>query len=167
MKTHPNLVDSVLRFGISTGVLLLGVTAKANPISLPEKPVTTEISVTIAIAILLEVICVWLILRHSRRPRLFILWLIGMHLLTYPSFLGLLWFLQDMRPAFAVAGGEGLVVVVEGALIYLLCRFVLPVKPELAAPSIGKCWLASLAGNICSAVAFPILLALYDRFISV
>ena len=31
--------------------------------------------------------------------------LIGMHLLTYPAFLSLLWLLQDMRPAFAVASG--------------------------------------------------------------
>ena len=165
MKTHPNLIDLVLQFGILAGIIVLAVPAVADPISLPEKPVTPEISVAIAIAILLEVICIWLILRHARRPRLFILWLIGMHLFTYPSFLGVLWLLQDIRPAYAAASGEGLVVLVEGGIIYLLCRFVLPVKPELAAPSIGKCWLASLVGNICSAAAFPILLALYDRFI--
>jgi hypothetical protein len=145
-------------------MILLAISARANPISLPEKPVTAEISVTIAFAILLEVICIWLILRRSRTPRFFVIWLIGLHILTYPSFLGLLWLLQDMRPAFAVASGEGLVVLIEGGLIYLICRFAAPAKPELMAPSIAKCWLASFIGNVCSAAAFPVLLAIYDHF---
>jgi hypothetical protein len=34
-------------------------------------------------------------------------------------------------------------------------------------PSIIKCWMASLAGNACSAAAFPILTAIYDHFIPV
>lgn len=145
-------------------MVFLATPAKANPISMPEKNVTPEISFAIAIAILLEVICVSLILRRNRRPRFFILWLIGMHLLTYPGFLGLLWLLQDMRPASAVAGGEGLVVLVEGILIYLICRFRIASRPEVAAPSIGKCLLASFIGNACSVVAFPILVAIYDHF---
>src|SRR5271166_6549972 len=82
------------------------------------KSITPEISFLISFAILVEVICVWFILRRSLRPRFFVLWLIGMHLITYPAFLGLLWVLQAMRPAFAVAIGEGLVVVVEGLIIY-------------------------------------------------
>ena len=164
MKTHPNFIDYVRRFGVLAGIILLAVPAKANPIPLPEKSVTPEISFVITFAILLEVICIWLILRRSRRPRFFILWLIGLHLFTYPSFLGLLWLFQDMRPAFAVVSGEGLVVLIEGCLIYLICRFAAPVKPELIRPSIAKCWLASLIGNACSAAAFPILLAIYDHF---
>jgi hypothetical protein len=164
MKTHPNFIDYVRRFGVLAGIVLLVVPARANPISLPEESVTPEISFIITFAILLEVICIWVILRRSRRPRFFILWLIGLHLLTYPSFLGLLWLLQDMRPAFAVASGEGLVVLIEGGLIYLICRFAVPAKSELTAPSIAKCWLASFIGNVCSAAAFPILLAIYERF---
>jgi hypothetical protein len=166
MKTRPNFIDYIRRFGVLAGIILSGVPARANPISMPEKSVTLEISFTIAIAILLEVICIWLILRCSRRPRFFILWLIGMHLLTYPSFLGLLWLLQDMRPAFAVVSGEGLVVLIEGGLIYLICRFAAPVKSELTAPSIAKCWLASFIGNVCSAAAFPLLLATYEYVVS-
>jgi hypothetical protein len=65
----------------------------------------------------------------------------------------------------AVASGEGLVVLIEGLLIYLICRFIPPAKPEFAAPSIAKCWLASFIGNICSAGAFPMLLAIYDHFV--
>jgi hypothetical protein len=148
------------------GIILLVIPARANPISLPEKSITLEISFIIAFAILLEVVCIWLILRRSRRPRFFILWLIGMHLLTYPSFLGLLWLLQNMRPAFAVASGEGLVVLIEGGLIYLICRFAAPAKSEFTAPSIVKCWLASFIGNVCSAAAFPLLLATYEYIVS-
>jgi len=73
----------------------------------------------IGVAILLEVICIWLVLRRARRPRFFVLWLAGMHLITYPAFLGVLWMLPRIRPALAVAVGEGLVVVVEGIIIYL------------------------------------------------
>ena len=36
-----------------------------------------------------------------------------------------------MRPAFAVGIGEGLVVLVEGTLIYLICRFIPPAKIRL------------------------------------
>jgi len=71
-----------------------------------------------------------------------------------------------MRPAFAAASGEGLVVFVEGILIYLICRFAPPAKSELTAPSIAKCWLASFIGNICSVAAFPLLLASYEYIFS-
>ncbi|MDR3560729.1 MAG: hypothetical protein P4N59_04715, partial [Negativicutes bacterium] len=105
--------------------------------------------------------CVCFMLRRSRRPRFFFLLLIGMHLLTYPSFLGLLWVLQAMRPAFAVAIGEGLVVVVEWLLIYAMCWLMAPANPTLPRPTMTKCWLASLGGNVCSAVAFPVLFGLF------
>ncbi|HTB85535.1 MAG TPA: hypothetical protein VK742_17945 [Candidatus Sulfotelmatobacter sp.] len=147
-------------------VILSAVSVQADPIALPEKPITPEISFVIGFAILLEVICIWWILRRSRKPRFLILWLIGMHLLTYPPFLGLLWMLHDMRPVYAVAVGEGLVVIIEGVLIYLICRFIPSAKTEGATPSIIKCLLASLLGNIVSAAAFPALLAVYERFVS-
>lgn len=163
MKAHSTFIGGRW-FGILAAVMLSSLRARANPIELPEKSITPEISFIIGFAILLEVISIWWILRRSRRPRFFILWLAGMHLLTYPAFLGLLWMLDDIRPASAVAFGEGLVVVVEGSLIYLICQFVPSAKPELAAPSVAKCWLASLIGNVLSAIAFPILLAMYERF---
>jgi hypothetical protein len=164
MKTKSALAGYLRPLGILAAVIFSGVTAQANPIELPEKSITPEISLVIGVAILLEVICIWLVLRRARRPRFFVLWLAGMHLITYPAFLGVLWMLQDIRPALAVAVGEGLVVVVEGIIIYLICRYVVPAKPETAAPSMAKCWLASLIGNICSAGAFPILVAFYDHF---
>jgi hypothetical protein len=58
------------------------------------------------------------------------------------------------------------VVVVEGTLIYLICRFIPSAKSDLAIPSIFKCLLASLIGNVLSASAFPVLLAIYDRFVT-
>jgi hypothetical protein len=141
--------------------------ASANPIEMPEKPLTPEITFLIICAILLEVVCILLMLWRSKKPRFFILWLVGIHLFTYPAFLGFLWLEQNIRPAFAVGIGEGLVVMVEGTLIYLICRFVPPAKPDLTSPSVFKCLLASLIGNIVSASAFPILLAIYDGFPSI
>jgi hypothetical protein len=55
------------------------------------------------------------------------------------------------------------VVLVEGALIYLICRFIPSAESDRAKPSIVKCLLASLIGNIVSAVSFPALLSIYDR----
>ena len=144
---------------------LSGRTLWANPIAVPETSATPEITFLVIGSILIEVACVLFLLRRSRTPRFFVLWLIGMHLLTYPAFLGLLWLLQDMRPAFAVAVGEGLVVLIEGSLIYAICRSVPSTRPNTAAPSGAKCFLASFVGNACSAAAFPVLLAIHDRLV--
>ena len=146
---------------------LPAASASANPIEMPEKPLTPEITFLMICAIMLEVVCILLMLWRSKKPRFFILWLVGIHLFTYPAFLGFLWLEQNMRPAFAVGIGEGLVVVVEGTLIYLICRFAPSAKSDLASPSIIRCLLASLIGNILSASAFPILLAIYDRIASI
>jgi hypothetical protein len=146
---------------------LPAASASANPIEMPEKPLTPEITFLMVCAIMLEVVCILLMLWRSKKPRFFILWLVGIHLFTYPAFLGFLWLEQNMRPAFAIGIGEGLVVVVEGTLIYLICRFAPSAKSDLASPSIIRCLLASLIGNILSASAFPILLAIYDRIASI
>ena len=161
MKTAFNLTKYICPLLILAAVIFPVVTAQANPIELPEKSIKPEIAFLIGFAILLEVICVWFILRRSLRPRFFILWLIGMHLITYPAFLGLLWLLQSMRPAFAVAIGEGLVVVVEGLIIYGICWLMAPANSPLPRPTIARCWLASFVGNVCTAVAFPILVAIF------
>jgi hypothetical protein len=162
MKSQPCFIGRLRWIGFLAVLVLSGVSAQADPIDLPEKPITPEVSFLIGSAILLEVICIWLILRRCRKPRFFILWLIGMHALTYPGFFRLL---LDMRPAFAVAIGEGLVVIVEGWLIYLICTYFSSAKTGRAAPSLSKCWLASLIGNLCSAVAFPVLTIIYEAFI--
>ena len=157
MKTPPCL----LRRGTLVALMLTVASARANPIELPEKSIVPEVSLTIGFAILLEVICIWWMLRRFRRPRFFVVWLLGMHLFTYPGFLGFLWLSHDVRPAFAVVLGEGLVVVVEGALIYLMCRFMPAAKPGLTTPSMVRCWLASFVGNACSAAAFPLLCRIF------
>jgi hypothetical protein len=154
----------IWRLGVLTAMLFDSFSAQADPISIPEKPVTPEISFLIGFSILLEAVCILLLLRRFRKPRLFILWILGLHLITYPAFLGFLWQFQDLRPAFAVAVGEGLVVIIEGTLIYLICRYV-PTKQKFPMASLIRCWLVSLAGNVCSLIAFPLLTNLYD-FIS-
>jgi hypothetical protein len=149
------------RVGIFIGLFLCAFSSLADPISIPEKPLTPEITFLISFSILLEATCILFLLRHFRKPHLFILWLLGLHLITYPAFLGFLWLFQDMRPALAVASGEGLVVVIEGTLIYWICRCV-PTKQNLPMASLLRCWMASLAGNACSLIAFPLLMALYQ-----
>jgi hypothetical protein len=155
----------IWRFGVLITVFLCALSAQADPISIPEKPMTPEVTFLISFSILLEAVCILFLLRHFQKPRFFIVWILGLHLITYPAFLGFLWFAQDMRPALAVAIGESLVVLVEGFLIYLICRFVPPSKPNLLNTSLVRCWLTSLAGNACSLIAFPFLISLYD-FIS-
>ena len=155
----------IWRLGVLAALLSLSFTAQANPISVPEKPITPEITFLICFSILLEVVCILFVLRRFRKPRFFILWIFGFHLLTYPAFLGFLWLANDIRPALAVLYGESLVVVVEGYLIYLICRFVPTPKQNLRQTSLPRSWLASLAGNACSLVAFPLLIILYN-FIS-
>src|ERR1039457_5830577 len=162
MKTQ----NYIRRLAFLAAAFLPVASASANPIEMPEKPLTPEITFLIVCAILLEVVCILLVLRRSKKPRFFILWLVGIHLFTYPAFLGFLWLEQNMRPAFAAGIGEGLVVLVEGTLIYLICRFIPSAKSDLAIPSIFKCLLASLIGNILSAAAFPVLIAIHDHFAS-
>jgi hypothetical protein len=155
----------IWRLGVFQAALLFySFSAQADPISIPEKPVTPEITFLICFSILLEAACILFLLHRFRKPRLFVLWILGLHLITYPAFLGFLWQFQDMRPAFAAVFGEGLIVIIEGTLIYLICRCV-PTKQNLPIASLIRCWLASLVGNACSLIAFPLLMNLYD-FIS-
>ena len=108
MKTQ----NYIRRLAFLAAAFLPVASASANPIEMPEKPLTPEITFLIVCAILLEVVCILLMLWRSKKPRFFILWLIGIHLFTYPAFLGFLWLEQNMRPAFAVrnwrrVGGGG------------------------------------------------------------
>ena len=152
--------------GIVAVLLLSVVSLKADPISPGEESWTIIVFIPIALAILLEAICIWLMLRRLRTPRFFILWLLAMHLVTYPLFLGFLWLLYGTRPAFAMALGEAAIVIVEGGLIYLTCRYISSRQSSLPVPSISKSLFASLVGNVCSAVAFPLLLRLFGLILS-
>jgi hypothetical protein len=153
MKNATSILKSVFLAALFLGAF----SAHANPIEIPEKSLTPELTCLIAFSILLEAACVLFLLRHFRRPFLFILWILALHLITYPVFLAIVWLLSDLRPALTVALGEGLIVVIEGALIYLICRF-LPAKRILPTASPLRCWLVSLAGNACSLIAFPLLI---------
>lgn len=164
MKTGYRGFGVYRRAGFLGPTVLVARAAWANPIVLPEKPFAPEITFLLGSAILLEVTCVWMVLRRWGKPRLFLLWLIGMHALTYPGFMALLSALDELRPVSAAVIGEAVVVVVEGAIIYVLCRFLRPRRSGVPAPSALRCWLASLAGNLCSVAAFPILSAAFDRF---
>jgi hypothetical protein len=163
MNTHAR-VRSVLKLGFLLAVMLCASPVQANPIALPEKPVTAPLTFTITISILLEAICWFLCPRRFRKPRLFILWILGMHLITFPAFVGLLRCLDTLRPAVAVTFGEGLVILVEGFLVFLLCNFVANASQNSPGPSLVRCWLVSLAANFCSVVAFPLLTSASDRF---
>jgi hypothetical protein len=154
-------ISCIWQRGVLAAMLLVTFSLRADPISLPEKPVTPEISFLIGFAILLEAVCILFLLRRFRKPRFLILWILGLHLITYPVFIGFLWSFQNMRPAFAVALGEGLIVIIEGTFIYLICRYA-PAKQNLPVASLVRCWLISLAGNACSLIAFPLLMNLYD-----
>jgi hypothetical protein len=148
------------RIGLLVVLFFSAVSLKADPIVGGEGPPRIEAVVPIVLAILVEAICVRLLLWRRRRPGLFILWLVGMHLLTYPLFLFVLWLTWGLHPALGVAMGEGVIVLVEGGLIYMICRFLSSAKSALPAPSISKSLFASLIGNICSAASFPFLIRL-------
>jgi len=163
---NSDMQNSIFRIGIAAAIFIATFSAQANPIPLPEKPVTPEISFLIPVSILLEAICWVFLLRKFQRPRFLVLWILGMHLITFPAFLGILKFLDTMRPATAVALGETLVVLVEGYIVFLICNYVRPSRQNARSPSLARCWLVSLAGNICSAAAFPLLARAHDSIFS-
>jgi hypothetical protein len=147
-----------LALGLLAVWLLSTLPLKADPIVVGPGSSIVQFGTLLAVAaaILVEAFCIAWLLRRSRTPRFFVLWLMGLHLLTYPLFLGWLWASAGMHPALAVGIGESVVVLLEGMLIYLLCRWAPSRRDQLPLPSAGKTLLASLLGNICSALAFPL-----------
>src|SRR3569833_1105323 len=156
MKTR-NTVCSAAKVGLLLVVLFSAIPALANPIPLPEKPVTVPLTFAVTAAIFIEAICWVLCLRRFRKPRLFILWILGMHLITFPAFVGLLHFLDTLRPAAAVALGETFVVISEGFLVFLACNFLARAPKDASPPGPLQCWLVSVVSNLCSVIAFPLL----------
>src|SRR5664280_209938 len=143
-------------------LLYSAVSVNANPVSVSEMPVFEPATfIPLILAILAEAICVRMLLRRWRRPARFIPLLILMHIFTYPLFLAVLWLSFGLRPAIGVALGEALIVLTEGGLIYVMCRYVAKAKSELPVPSLARSTLASLVGNIISAGIFPLLIMLY------
>lgn len=163
--TGINQIGRLCRFGFPAMLFLVAVSLRADPVPMTVPEITVFSNpmalASIVLAVLLEAICISFLLCRCRRPRLFILWLLAMHLFTYPLFLGLLWLSYGMHPVSAVAIGEGVIVFVEGGLIYLICRFISSRKSPLPVPSIYKSLFASLIGNVCSAMVYPFLLKLF------
>jgi hypothetical protein len=156
-------VSSAAKVGILLGFLFSALPALANPIPLPEKPVTGPLTFAVTAAIFIEAICWVLCLRRFRKPRLFILWILGMHLITFPAFVGLLHFLDTLRPAAAVVLGETFVVISEGFLVFLACNFLARASKDASPPGLMWCWVVSVISNACSMIAFPLLTAAGDR----
>ena len=163
MKTRATLFTTA-KVGLFLLILLSAFPALANPIPLPEKPVTGPLTLAVTVAIFIEAICWVLCLRRFRRPRFFILWVLGMHLITFPAFVGLLHFLDAFRPAVAVTLGEVFVVISEGFLVFLACNYLARASQTGSPPGLLRCWLVSVLSNACSMVAFPLLTAASDRF---
>lgn len=193
----PNLYNRMLTFVLLAIIgIFIAVSAKGDPFlppALTGNRVTFGITLPLIFAIVSEAICILLILRRWRRPRLFVLWVVVMHLFTYPLFLILLAIGTDWEPTMDTVMGqevinsrsvegvfhffsfsphpeaglplvmllaEGVIVLIEGILIYLICRFLPSAKSELPAPSVPKSLFASFIGNIFSAVSFPVYLTL-------
>jgi hypothetical protein len=152
---YPAVLATMVLFPFST---------QADPVSIPEPPMTREIIFLTSFAIFLEALCILFLLRRFHKPRFFVLWILGLHLITYPAFLDLVWLFQNLRPAFAVLLGEGSIVIIEGMLIFVICNFIGSPKSGITRPSLLRCLLVSLAGNVVSAAAFPGLLAVYEHF---
>jgi len=163
MKTRATLFTTA-KVGLLMVMLFSAFPALANPTPLPEKPVTGPLTFAVTVAIFTEAICWTVCLRRFRRPRLFILWVLGMHLITFPAFIGLLHFLDSLRPAVAVTLGELFVVISEGFLIFLACNYLGRASQTASPPGLLRCWLVSALSNACSMVAFPLLTAAIDRF---
>jgi hypothetical protein len=157
--TGVNQHGILCRFGIVAALLLLAVPVLADPITdiHEENLLQSKTIISVVAAILVEAGCVLWLLRRWRTPRLFVLWIMGMHLVTYPLFLVLVWLAINLPPALAVATGEVAIVLIEGSLIYLICRYAPSARAPQPAPSIFKSLFVSLAGNACSAAAFPLL----------
>jgi hypothetical protein len=128
----------------------------ANPIPLDDSwrafPTNWGIETPhIVVPILLEAVFVVFLLRRFRTPRIFILWIFGMHVLTYPLFLALSLGIQPLLSSFSsIVFAEVLIIFIEGGLIYSMCRY-LPTQAS-AAPtaSVGRCIVVLLFGNLCS-----------------
>jgi len=130
---------------------------QAAPVIFPGRAPNHVLAAYVAVAILLEAICVAWLLRACRHPRFFVVWIYGTHLLTFPLFVGAVWLLQPLFRDFTVAFAEAFVVLAEGWLVFQICRRA-PSPTYLVPPPVGECWYAALIGNACSLLAFWLLL---------
>ena len=144
-------------FGFLAALFFFTPSVHANPVIFPGKVQNSVLVVYAGAALFLEAVCVAWLLRKFHRPRFFILWVLGTHLLTFPAFLGVIWLLQPWLRYFTIALAAGFVVLAEGKLIYKICRRPASLA-HLPLPSQGDCWFVALISNACSLLAFWLLL---------
>jgi hypothetical protein len=75
MKTINYRVRHFRRWGLLSAMFAGVLNVHADPISLPEKSLTPEISFLIRCSILLEAACIRFLLRRFQKPRMLILWI--------------------------------------------------------------------------------------------
>jgi hypothetical protein len=168
MKLQTN--RCLFNFTLIAALFFSAVSVQADPIPFPAPNFIQE-APFIGIPIVLEAICVVLLLRCFQKPRNFILWVLGMHVLTYPLFFGVVMgllflshnlyfrvFTRHLLFGFrSLELAEVLIILVEGSLIYLMCRYLSPKPATLPIPSTKRCMVVSLAGNVCSLLASGVL----------
>jgi hypothetical protein len=164
------------RFAFVAAVFVFVFSAHADPLPVPAPvPMSwTENTLLVGIPIFLEAVCIVLLLHRFRTPRFFIIWVLVMHIVTYPLFRVMLlefghlhiyrhlvytltFLISPRSPNIVsfyvnIALPEVLITLIEGSLIYLMCRFVSSRAVIFPTPSIRRCWVVSLAGNICSII---------------
>jgi hypothetical protein len=135
----------------------------------------SEVIGPVAIAVLLASVTIFLILYNSRRPRLFILWIIGLHTLIF-SALGLIFISgvlysetvpesaaqRDLQFDLMLGICLGFGILIEGALLYLVCRLRSSSRTTLAAPSIIRSLFAALMGNALAFGSFLFISGLFN-----
>ncbi len=159
MKTPfpPRLHHGLHSYGILAALVFFIPDLHASSGIFPGKAQNSVLAVYAGVALFLDALCVAWLLRKFHRPRYFILWVWGTHLLTFPAFVGVIWLLQPLFRYFTIGLAAGLVVLAEGKLVYQICRRPTSLA-HLPLPSVGECWFAALIGNACSLAAFWLLL---------
>ena len=126
-------------FGFLAALFCFAPGLYAGPVIFPGRSQNSVLAVYVAVAIFLEAVCVAWLLRKFHRPRFFILWVLGTHLLTFPAFLGFVWLLQPLFQDFTITLAEGLVVWPKAGCSIRFAGAQLP-------PSIRRC---PRRGNAC------------------
>lgn len=132
-----------------------------------EACLTIAVIAYIAVMIVVEAFCVSAILSAARRPRRFILWLVGMCFVTRA--LGFGWLLLDLCGFYvlavrfyilAVLSGEVFILLANGILAYQICLRAPAQHPERPLPSFRRCLAASLLGNFVFYAPFLVFLGI-------
>jgi hypothetical protein len=158
--------QTLKRYLCSLGILVLlfgfASSLHAGPSLFPGRVQNHVLAVYVVAALVLEAVLAAWLLRRFRHPRLFALWILGTHGLTFPVFLFAVWLLQPLFRDFTIALAEGMVILAEGWLVCQICRRA-PSPAHLAPPAVGECWYVALIANAGSLAVFWLLLVPISR----